>query len=79
MMTHRMKMSLRMSEMYSWEIEDYFKKRDMTITHTDLSRIRGESPQIRRITFMGYGEEYSKYRVLTYDGYWWELSIKNFS
>lgn len=58
--------------MYSWEIENFFKNTNYSITPNDYQKIVTESPQINHIKYEPYSDEYI---IKTDDNYFWKFNI----
>lgn len=58
------------SLMYTWEIKDYFEKRNFEITdYSSFHQILLESPQINLVQLLESNDDRAKYYVRTNDGY----------
>lgn len=56
--------------MYTWEIKDYFEKRNFEITdYLSFHQIFLESPQINLVQLLEFNNDRAKYYVKTNDGY----------
>lgn len=60
--------------MYSWEIENFFKNTNYSITPDDYQKIVTESPQINHIKYEPYSNDFI---ISTDDNYTWRFKINN--
>ena len=58
------------TNMYTWEIKDYFEKRNFEITdYLSFHKIFLESPQINLVQLLEFNNDRAKYYVKTNDEY----------
>lgn len=60
--------------MFSYEIQELLQKNNFTIKHDMYSSICLSSPQIDRIKYDSYN---NNFQMWTSDGYYWIFSIRN--
>lgn len=60
--------------LYSYEIEDYIKKRNYSLTANECAEIInvGNNPQIARVKYNPFNNEYE---INTYDGYYLKFNV----
>lgn len=63
--------------MYTWEIRDYFEKRNYQLTEMDtFYRILRQSPQIKKVQLLTFNEDLHKYSLQTDDEFSCEFYLK---
>lgn len=63
--------------MYTWEIKNYFEKRNYQLTEMDtFYRILRQSPQIKKVQLLIFNEDFHKYSLQTDDGFSCEFYLK---
>ncbi len=62
--------------MYSWEIDKEIKEKNNILNADRMNKIREESCQVKVIELIKIEISFFVYRILTDDGYAWEIKIK---
>lgn len=63
--------------MYSYEIEEYLRERNYTLTPTEILEIINVSINTQ-IFYISYNSEYNYYEIRTKDGYTFKFGVKEY-